>query len=370
MDYFTPYSPFGGYNDESYYRPQPRRQSRQQMRKQQQREAEAREYARRQQEAEAHAYYKHKQQQEAAMRAYQKKQQQQQEARRYYEQKQREAEVRAYYDQLALQKQQQARRQQTQYQDPISQLLGLNSTVPYHDFEESDEEYPVSRDVTMTSPTHSESNSDANDSGDDVFYDSLESAENSDEDESDDDESDDDESDSVELPPTVVVYSTPPPKIEVDVTKRLEKMLPSLERYLDTYERIQRSASSDTASETSDDYESLLNSTKSRLKVIQNAQIKLEQLYDQLDSIKTDNKKDKALRTAMIKKSVGTAEAIDAIVATLKEQRNYYKRCLEEEDTSTDSESVSDCGSDNSSDIIYHVTLEEVPDSEYSDLSE
>lgn len=210
----------------------------------------------------------------------------------------------------------------------------------------------------MTSPTVSESNTDQeSDSDNDVFYDSLESAEPSDEEES--------ESESEpELPaPTVVVYSSPQPAVEKNVTKRLQKMGPVIERHVDTFDRIKK-AISGASSDSSDDYEPLLSSTKSRLKVIQNAQMKLEQLYDQLDSIKTDNKKDKALRTTLIKKSVGTAEAIDSVVQTLKEQRNYYKQCIEEEDTTSSESDTS------SSDIVYHVTLEEVPDSDFSELSE
>lgn len=361
MDFFSPYSNFGGYSNDDYgyySRPQPRRQSRQQQmlrRQEAQRQAEAREYARR--EAEARAY--HKQRQEVYR-------QQQREA-----EAQRQAEARAYYDQLARQQQQKARRQQQYVSDPFAQLFGINdpSSLPFHNFDESEDEYaaPISQDVAMTSPTASESNTDVeeedSDSENDVFYDSLESADPSDEEDSDSDS----ETESVELPPTVVVYSTPQPAVEKNVTKRLQKMAPIVERHVDTYERIKKSASG-PSSDSSDDYETLLNSTKSRLKVIQNAQMKLEQLYDQLDSIKTDNKKDKAMRTALIKKSVGTAEAIDSVVQALKEQRNYYKQCIEED---SESDSSADSASDtSSSDIIYHVTLEEVPDSDFSELSE
>ncbi|KAG5366371.1 hypothetical protein CJU89_0795 [Yarrowia sp. B02] len=353
MDFFSPYSTFGGYgnDDYGYYsRPQPRRQSRQQQmlrRQEAQRQAEAREYARR--EAEARAYHKKRQE------VYR---QQQREA-----EAQRQAEARAYYDELARQQQKSRRKQYAA--DPFAQFFGMNhpSALPFHNFDESEDEY-ATQDVAMTSPTASESNTDVeSDSDNDVFYDSLESAEPSDdEEESDDEESD---SESVELPPTVVVYSTPQPAEEKNVSKRLQKMAPVIERHVDTFDRIKKAAS---GSSDSDDYESLLNATKSRLKVIQNAQMKLEQLYDQLDSIKTDNKKDKAMRTALIKKSVGTAEAIDSVVQALKEQRNYYKQCLEED---SESDSSADSASDtSSSDIVYHVTLEEVPDSDFSELSE
>ncbi|KAG5357541.1 hypothetical protein CJU90_6381 [Yarrowia sp. C11] len=361
MDFFSPYSTFGGYSNDDYgyySRPQTRRQSRQQQmlrRQEAQRQAEAQEYARR--EAEARAYHKHRQE------VYR---QQKREA-----EAQRQAEARAYYDQLARQQQQKARRQHQYASDPFAQFFGMNhpSTLPFHDFDKSEDEYTASNthDVAMTSPTASESNSDVEegdtDSDNDVFYDSLESAEPSDEEDSDSES----ETESVEPAPTVVVYSTPQPPVETNVTKRLQKMAPVIERYVETYQRIKK-ATSGSSSDSSDDYETLLSSTKSRLKVIQNAQMKLEQLYDQLDSIKTDNKKDKAMRTALIKKSVGTAEAIDAVVLTLKEQRNYYKQCIEEDNESDSSaESASDTSS---SDIIYHVTLEEVPDSELSELSE
>jgi hypothetical protein len=370
MDFFSPYSNFGGYSNDNYgyySRPQSRRQSRQQQmlrRQEAQRQAEAREYARR--EAENRAYYKHRQE------VYRQKQREA-EARR-------QAEARAYYDQLARQQQQKARRQHQYVSDPFAQLLGIKdpSSIPFHNFDESDGEYeyvaPTSQDVAMSSPTASESNTDVedsdSDSDNDVFYDSLESAEPSDDSDSDSDS--DSVTDYVEPAPTVVVYSTPQPAVEKNVTKRLQKMAPVIERHVETFERIKKAASG-SSSDSSDDYESLLSSTKSRLKVIQNAQMKLEQLYDQLDSIKTDNKKDKAMRTTLIKKSVGTAEAIDSVVQILKEQRNYYKQCIEEDsgsDSSVDSASDTSSSDTSSSDIIYHVTLEEVPDSDLSELSE
>lgn len=116
--------------------------------------------------------------------------------------------------------------------------------------------------------------------------------------------------------PTVVVYSSPV-ETEKDLSKQLAKLSAVLERSVETYERIKRAST-----ESDSEYSNSVSSYNSRIKVIQQAQMKLESVYEQLDAITTTTAEEKQTRQTLIKKAVSAAEAIDPVVADLKAQRN------------------------------------------------
>lgn len=173
--------------------------------------------------------------------------------------------------------------------------------------------------------------------------------------------------------PSVVVYSSPV-DTEKDVSKQLAKLASVVDRSVETYERIKKAAT-----QSDSEYSNSVSSYNSRIKVIQQAQIKLEQIYDQLDSMTVNNDSDeKKERTRLIRKAVSTAEAIDSVVEQLKSEKAKIEKSVSSSDeeeiprkvtnktnkyssNKKNSKTVSNAGSGSP---VRKVTLETVPDAD------
>ncbi|KAG5367335.1 hypothetical protein CJU90_3603 [Yarrowia sp. C11] len=166
--------------------------------------------------------------------------------------------------------------------------------------------------------------------------------------------------------PSVVVYSSPV-DTEKDVSKQLAKLASTVDRSVETYERIKRAAT-----QSDSEYSNSVSSYVSRIKVIQQAQNKLEQIYDQLDSMTVTNSDEKKERTRLIRRAVSTAEAIDSVVEQLKAEKTKIEKSVSSSDeeeiprkvtnktkTSKNSKKISVNGSP-----VRKVTLETVPDAD------
>ncbi|KAA8902879.1 hypothetical protein TRICI_005803 [Trichomonascus ciferrii] len=127
---------------------------------------------------------------------------------------------------------------------------------------------------------------------------------------------------------------------------------------VETYERLfdaEASSGSD-----SDGYYTVKSLT-SRIKVLQKTQMRLEQLYEQLDSLPKGHGQNKKLRRDLTSKSVSVADKVDDLLRVLESRRT----ALLEKQKSSETESESETEKPQTPKKVRHVTIETVPDDEF-----
>jgi hypothetical protein len=125
---------------------------------------------------------------------------------------------------------------------------------------------------------------------------------------------------------------------------------------VETYHRL-CDAETSSGSDSSDGYYTFKSLT-SRIKVLQKTQMRLEQLYEQLDSLPKGHGQNKKLRRDLTSKSISVADKVDDLLRVLESRRTT----LLEKQKSTETESESETQAPKK---VRHVTIETVPDEEF-----
>lgn len=130
---------------------------------------------------------------------------------------------------------------------------------------------------------------------------------------------------------------------------------------VETYERL---LEAETSSGSDSDGYYTVNSLTSRIKVLQKTQMRLEQLYEQLDSLPKGHGQNKKLRRELTSKSVSSADKVDDLLRVLESRRT----ALLEKQRSSETESESETEKPSRTQAprkVRHVTIETVPDDEF-----
>ncbi|KAA8902881.1 hypothetical protein TRICI_005805 [Trichomonascus ciferrii] len=145
-------------------------------------------------------------------------------------------------------------------------------------------------------------------------------------------------------------------------TENYEETLKTIEgKVKDAVETYQRLFDAETSSGSDSDGYYTVKSLTSRIKVLQKTQMRLEQLYEQLDGLPKGHGQNKKVRRDLTSKSVSVADKVDDLLRVLESRRT----ALLEKQKSSETESESETEKPQTPKKVRHVSIETVPDEDF-----